>query len=148
MLQSLRPRFLSLSHTSPLSGHPGHRHIYNTMQRDYYWPNMDSKWYITMSNCHSCVKAGTALKHKRLFQLFPETGPVEYFAMDFLGLKPETTKGHRHVLITTDKYSRTIRAVPTAWTTLNATAYIFFAMWVVSYCISAYLLFNQRYTSC
>lgn len=53
VLQSLRQRLYNLSNHSGLSGHRGQRRMYGTMQRNYFWPNMATNMYKTVSNCNS-----------------------------------------------------------------------------------------------
>lgn len=40
VLQSTRQRILYLSQYRSVAGHPEQQYIYETMPRDYYWPNM------------------------------------------------------------------------------------------------------------
>lgn len=88
--------------------------MYEAMQSDYYWLSMARNMYKTVRNCQSYAKPGTILKQKRHLQLFPETGPSEFIAMDIFGSLPRKTKGNWHVVIITDKYFKLTRAVPSS----------------------------------
>lgn len=78
VLQSLLQRFLKLSLLPSLSGYCGQCRMYETLQKDYYWPNMNSNVYKTVKNCHSCANSDCKLKHKPKLELFSATVPVEF----------------------------------------------------------------------
>lgn len=61
--QSLRQRIPYNSHHSPFPIHPGQLRMYDTMRRDYYWPNIVQDEYHTVSDSHSCAKHGTRQMH-------------------------------------------------------------------------------------
>lgn len=86
VLQSLRLRLLTLSHYPQLAKHPKQRRMCDTMRIDRCWPTVVNNVLQTTSGCHSCAMYGTQLKYKRHLQLFFATGPIEFFAMNFLGL--------------------------------------------------------------
>lgn len=131
VLQLLQKRLLNLSHPPPLSGHLAQLHMYETMQRDYYWPKMASNVYRAVTSCHSCAKNGIKLKHKRHLQLLRTSAPYKFVALDILDSLSKATKGNHHVVIVTDRYFNLTQALPTARVTKTALAWIFFDAWKV-----------------
>lgn len=80
-----------------------------------------------MRNRHNCAKTGTTLKHKRHLQLFFAMGPLHYDAMNIMGPLSKTTKGSQHAVISSSRYSKLKRAVPTTKITAKAAVCIFWA---------------------
>lgn len=94
---SLRQRVLALSHYPQLSGHPDQRPMYDAMRRDCFWPDVALDVYKTISCCKGRAKSSNNARHRRHLELFPATGPLEFIAMETLGLLSKTTKGNQHV---------------------------------------------------
>lgn len=135
---SLRQCLLNVSYHSLLSSHLGQCCKFESMQKDYYWPIMDSKGYKIVSSRPRCSKIGTTLKHKRHLQFFPATRLLQFVRMDIFNPRTKTRKANQHVVITTDRYPKQTRAVPTATITTTVLAYIFYDAWVVLYTIPSY----------
>lgn len=90
------------SHTPPLTGHPGHRYIYDTLLRFNCWAHIGSEAYATIPNYESCEKQENRQWHRRKIKLIPETGPLKFVAMDEIEPLPEKTRGNPSVLEITD----------------------------------------------
>ena len=57
--QSLRDRFLGLSHYDKLAGHPRGRKLYETLGICLYWPAMALDCYAVTKNCAvMCAREG------------------------------------------------------------------------------------------
>jgi hypothetical protein len=60
----------------------------------------------TVSHCTVCSKNRvTERKRTSFLKLFPEDGPLEFVAMDILGLLPKTEHGNRFLLVISDSQS-------------------------------------------
>lgn len=112
----------------------------DTMRRDYYWPNMTSNVYKTVSNFRSWDMNSAVPKQKRHVRLFPATIPSELVAINILRSLAKTTKGNRNIVIIIDKFSKLTLAVPTPEITTTAVEWIFFDAWVILYSIPSYQL--------
>jgi hypothetical protein len=52
--QLLRRRILQLYHDSPAAGHPGQQNTAALLERDYYWPGMQSFVSAYVCGCATC----------------------------------------------------------------------------------------------
>lgn len=138
--QSLQKRHLNVSHHHTPFCHPRQRPMYDTLQRDYYWSNMASNLYKTVSTCRSCAKGDTTIKHRCHLQHLHATGPLKFVAMDTVRLLFKTRKGNQHVANITDRYSKLTRAIRSARNTTTVMACILFDACVVPYTIPSYHL--------
>ena len=131
---TLRDRVLYLSHYPATSGHPGGRRLLYTLRQRYYWPIMSVDAYSTARMCPDCAKARIKLrKHNSELKTFPPSGPLEYIAIDILGELPRTPRGHRYLLVMTDRYSKLTRTVPLRKITAETVAQAFITHWVFVY---------------
>ena len=110
---TLRPRVLNFAHHTILAGHPGqtrkHRHIRET----YYWPLMAADIYKNIRNCTTCAKNRVKLrKRAHPLRIFPATRPLEFLAIDILGSLTKTKKGHRFLLVMSERFSKLNHFVP------------------------------------
>ena len=139
--ENLRQRILKMAHYPRLAGHPGSRRMYDTLRRDFYWPNMANDVATLVRNCTSCAKVrGAKHSHQHFLKLFPAAGPLEYVAMDILGPLPKSAKGNQYILVITDRYTKLARAIPLATTTAPVVAEAFLDYWVYPYGMPNYLL--------
>ena len=117
------------------------RRMYDTLRRDFYWPNMANDVATVVRNCTSCAKVrGVKHSHQHFLKLFPAAGPLEYVAIDILGPLPKSAKGNQYILVITDRYIKLARAIPLATTTASVVAETFLDHWVYPYGMPNYLL--------
>ena len=130
----LKSRVLHMGHHSKLAGHPGGRKMYYTLSRDYYWPALAVDAYATVRNCVRCAQERVKLvrKTKRL-KLFPAQAPLESVSIDILGELIRTPRGHRWLLVITDRFSKLVRTVPLRRITAAEIAKAFVHHWVFVY---------------
>lgn len=95
--------------------------------------------YRTVIGCHSCVKNGTWLKHKRYFRLFPPTEPLEFVATNVLGCLSKTPKGNQYVVFVAERCSKLTMEIPTGQITTTNVAYLLFRICLTSYRFSSTL---------
>ncbi len=117
--RSLRQRLLHMAHYSAPGGHPGGRKMYKTIRRSYYWPALPVEVYRVVRTCHECTKERVrARKRSTLLKLFPTADPLEDVAMDLLGQFIEKSRGHKHLLVITDRFTKLVLEI-TMKTTRN-----------------------------
>ena len=111
--ETLRPRVLDLAHYSELAGHPGQTRIYHHVRLTYYWPQMAANIYRTGRTCHTCAKNRVKVrKRTHRLRLFPAQRPLESFSIDILGPLTKMKKGHRFLLVITDRFTKRTQFIP------------------------------------
>lgn len=73
-------------------------------------------------------------------QLFSPNEPLNFAAINILGLSTKTTQGNRFVVAMKDRYSKLIRAIPTPKVAAALVATIVFENWINSYGIPSTVL--------
>lgn len=137
---SLRTRPLYLAHYTALDDHPGDRKLYETLRREYSWPQVVNDAYTTVADCQSFPAHGTATRHQKQLGLFPAARRLELLAMDILGALQKMISGYQHVTVLTIRYTKLKRDIPvTTVASTSATAVLVYN-WDISYNIPTYLL--------
>lgn len=85
--------------------------MYDTLRREYYWPNRSTDVCNTVQHCHGWHRMSTRFKHQRQLQPFPPSGLLESIAIGILGAYPRTKSGKQYIYIITDRYTKLTRAV-------------------------------------
>ena len=111
--EALKQRLLRYQHQSVLAGHPGSRRMYDTLRRYVYWPTMVVDVYKHVEQCRACAKTRLSeRRHTSTMRLFPALEPFSGLAMDLLGPLTTSRGGHKHVLVTRDRFIKLTRAIP------------------------------------
>lgn len=71
---SLRTLLIHQAHHSILAGHREERRLYDSLQQDYYWPNMVMDDDNIANSCNQCPRMGVKFKYQRQLELFPPAG--------------------------------------------------------------------------
>lgn len=71
-------------------------YIYSTYKVNYV--------HTFVQECRTCAQNGFQMTHKRKLQLLSALGPLEFKAIDILGLIPRTTIGSQHVVLIANRY--------------------------------------------
>ena len=130
----LRSRILHLAHYPQLAGHPGWRKLYYTVRRDFYWPSLPLDCLHLVRNCVTCAKNRIKLrKAVKRVELFPAKAPLEFVSIDLLGPLLRTRRGHEHLLVITDRFSKLVRTVPMKRITAGDVAKAFVTYWIFVY---------------
>jgi Integrase zinc binding domain len=107
--------------------------MYAAMRRRFYW-SMYKEVEETVRHCTVCAKNRvTERKRTSFLNLFPESGPLEFVAMDILGPLPKMEHGNRFLLVISDRFSKLTRTVPLRTITALGVAKAFCEAWVLSY---------------
>jgi len=109
---ALMERLLKYQHQSVLAGHPGSRRMYETLRRYLYWPTMVVDIYKNVEQCHTCAKNRLSERKHTIVMKFFTAEPFSGLAMDLLGPLPSSNAGHKHVLVTCDRFTKLTRAIP------------------------------------
>ena len=110
--ETLRPRVLDLAHHTKLASHPGQTRMCRNIRGTYYWPQMAADVYKTIRNCTTCPKNRFKLrKRTHPLRIFPGTRPLESFAIDILGSLTKLKKGHRFLLLISERFSKLTHVV-------------------------------------
>lgn len=132
--------FLNLAHYPLIFGHPRQQGMYDTMQRDNFWPNGAFEVHSSVRSRIIYARNSSDAKLKGHRHLFMAIGSLDFVAMDIFIPLPKTMIGKMHVVVIIDCNPKLTRAVLNARTVTDAVAGIFFTPWIMPYCISLYLL--------
>jgi len=110
---SLKEPVLHLEHEATLAGHPEEAHMYARRRRYYYWVGTAADVVSYVRKCDSCARQRVRpLERRSPLTLFPATMPFQYVAVDLYGPLARTAAGHRFILVTTDRFTNLVRAIP------------------------------------
>ena len=101
-------------HSPPLCGHCGFHKTLERVQRDYYWPKLNSQVRDFVRNCEIC-KAIKPVNHIRKAPMgnFREAlRPWHIVYLDFVGPLPRSKAGNAHILTVVDSFSKFVHAHP------------------------------------
>ena len=132
--KALHQRAMMLAHKPVCSAHPGSRKMYTTLRNTYFWSTMALDCHFYLQNCEECMRERVSLrKHVKALTLFPAKAPLESVAMDLLGPFLRTPRGHTHLLVITDRYSKLTKTVALGKTDAYAVGVAFVHNWVFTY---------------
>ncbi len=93
------------------------------IQNNFWWPQMASdiqRW------CDTCIVCATINQgkpgRKKLCRPESPKGPWELLQLDFIGPLPSAKGGYRYCLVTIDKFSKWVEAIPTRNNSANTVA--------------------------
>ena len=107
-----------------------HQHI----REKYYWPQMATDIYKTIRNCTTCAKNRAKLrKRTHPLRIFSAARPLEFLAIDILGTLKKTKKGHRILLVMSDRFSKLTEVMPLRRIDAYTVAVAIVESWVFKY---------------
>lgn len=121
----LRSIILRLWNYSLLAGYSGEHLRYDKMIQDFYLHLMENKDLAAVRDCRSCARNHLTNNKQWKLQLFSPSGHLAYLAMEIIGPSPKNKAGNLLIVVTTDRYSKLAKAIPTAITTATAFGTIF-----------------------
>ena len=132
--ETLRPRLLDLAHHTKLAGHPGRTRMCRNIRETYYWRQIVADVYKTIRNCATCAKNRVKLrKRTHPLRIFPATRPLESLAIDIFGPLTKTKKGHRFLLVISDRFSKVTHVVALRRIDAHMVVVAFVEAWVFKY---------------
>lgn len=105
---SLIHQLLKAYHDSPTSGHLGINKTWHKVRDRYFWPNMYKNIKEYVLKCPKCQQFKVSRKKPagKLAPIAPPTGVLDLMGLDFIGPIPQSSKGHKYILVCTDYLSR------------------------------------------
>eukprot|EP00171_Calliarthron_tuberculosum_P022257 IDg22257t1 len=104
------------------------------MRRAFCWPTMMIDIQSASANFHECYIERVKLRsHKSKLKIFPARQPLEFVAIDLLGLLHRTKSGHRFILVMTDRFSKLVKVTALRNITALTVAKAFLENWVFCY---------------
>ncbi|KAL0192406.1 hypothetical protein M9458_010702, partial [Cirrhinus mrigala] len=109
----LRPRVLSMVHSTPSSGHPGIEATIDLLLNRFWWPSLRSDTATFVTNCVVCstTKASRQRPAGLLQPLPVPNRPWSHIAVDFITDLP-TSQGYTTILSVIDRFSKGCRLIP------------------------------------
>ena len=101
-------------HCSPFSGHFGVKRTLQRARERFYWPKMTQQITAFVKNCFTCAQYKLDSTHKQA-PLHPieVNEPFIFWAMDYMGPLPETSRGNKHLLVLMDHFTKWCEVFPT-----------------------------------
>lgn len=81
---TLQDRLLHAEQDPPIARNPGKGRTYETMQKNFFWSHTANDHYQAVSNYTTCARSRERTKQERHLQLFYESEPLKFIAMDIL----------------------------------------------------------------
>ena len=103
------------THDSPFAGHLGVTRTLDRIRKRFFWPHMRESVEDYIRQCDKCIqrKEPTAHNGKAPLQSLEVSEPFTFWAMDYMGPLPETTRGNRYILVLMDHFTKWCEAFPT-----------------------------------
>ncbi|KAI2650775.1 Transposon Tf2-9 polyprotein [Labeo rohita] len=110
---NLRPRVLSLTHSSLSSGHPGIEATLDLLNNRFWWPSIRHDTIVFVKNCSVCnmAKSPRQLPAGLLQPLPIPLRPWSHIAVDFVTDLP-SSNGHTTIFTVVDRFSKGCRLIP------------------------------------
>ncbi|KAI2643054.1 Transposon Tf2-9 polyprotein [Labeo rohita] len=110
---NLRPQVLSLTHSSPSSGHPGIEATLDLLSNRFWWPSIRHDTIVFVKNCSICnmAKSPRQLLAGLLQPLPIPRRPWSHIAVDFITDLP-SSNGNTTILTVVDRFSKVCRLIP------------------------------------
>ena len=111
--KSLISGALTSLHAGPTGGHFASDKLLAQARLRFWWPEMSADIEQFCKSCRQCGERNRPIPAPRasLGQL-PVSAPMDVVALDILSGLPVTAKGHRHLLVVIDHFSRFVECIP------------------------------------
>ena len=101
-------------HDSPYAGHLGVTKTIDRLRNRFYWPRMRESVEDYIRKCSACAQRKDPVHaNKAPLQTIAVGEPFCFWALDYMGPLPETTRGNKHILVIMDHFTKWCEAVPT-----------------------------------
>ena len=112
--QSLTRNIVRAMHDNPFARHMGIARTEDRIRQRFFWPGIRRSVQEYIKQCAACTQRKTATDNNKAPQQTIEVGePFTFWAMDYMGPLPETSRGNRHILVAIDHFSKWCKAFPT-----------------------------------
>ena len=111
--QNLREEVLRYSHCDWSSGHFGIFKTHRRVLERFWWPKLHGHVEAFISTCELCQKTKTSGKlHGQMGIRSWPSRPLELVSIDFIVDLPTTPRGHKHILVINDQFSKFLKCYP------------------------------------
>ena len=101
-------------HCSPFSGHLGIKRTIHRARERFYWPKMTHQITEFVKNCVTCAQYKLDSQHHQApLKPIEVNEPFVFWAMDYMGPLPETSRGNKHLLVIMDHFTKWCEVFPT-----------------------------------
>jgi len=84
------------------------------VKKRFYWPHMKSSVQSYIASCKECIESKTSCGRKQApLRSMVINEPYTFWAIDYMGLLPETARGNKHILVVGDHFTKWCEAFPT-----------------------------------
>ena len=105
--QSLTRNIVRTMHDNPFAGHMGIARTEDRIRQRFFWPGIRRSVQEYIKQCAVCTQRKTPTDNNKAPQQTIEVGePFTFWAMDYMGPLPETSRGNRHILVAMDHFSK------------------------------------------
>ena len=115
--EALQIDILKGTHDSPFTGHLGVTGTLDgTLGNFFIWPNMQQFVENYIRQCDACIprKSPQTLNNNDApTQSIEVSEPFTFWALDYMGPLPETSRGNKHILVLMDHFTKWCEAFPT-----------------------------------
>ena len=100
-------------HSTPFAGHLGMKRTLLRTKNRFFWPKMAVQIKDFVRNCPVCAQTKLNSPHgKAPLQPIEVNEPFVFWAMDYMGPLPETTRGNKHLLVVMDHFTKWCEVFP------------------------------------
>ena len=112
--KALRETILHAVHDNPFAGHLGIARTEERVRKRFYWPAIRFDVEKHVKQCATCAHHTSPVNLNRAPLGNIAVGePFTFWAMDFMGPLPETSKGNKHILVVVDHFTKWCEAFAT-----------------------------------
>ena len=112
--QSLIPQVLQGVHDCPFAGHLGITRTLDRIRSRFFWPQMRQTVEDYIASCKICSQHNQPTSSGKAPLKPIEVGePFTFWAMDYMGPLPVTTRGNKHILVVMDHFTKWCEAFAT-----------------------------------
>ncbi len=109
----LQKEIMTRYHDHKLAGHFGMTKTLSTIRAKYFWPRMIPQIQEHIRNCLFCAKRKAHTTCKAPLQPIPPSDYIfERIAMDIMGPLPESSRGHKYILVIMEYATKYVIATP------------------------------------
>ena len=110
---SMHANILKTLHDGPLGGHLGITRTEERIRKRFYWPNIRKTVTEHIQLCQVCNQQNSPL-HGNPAPLghISVSQPFTFWAMDYMGPLPETSRRNKHILLVVDHFTKWCEAFP------------------------------------
>lgn len=111
---ALRETILNAVHDNPFAGHLGITRTEERVRKRFYWPGIRNDVDMYVKKCAVCARNNSPVNNNRAPMGTIAVGePFTFWAMDYMGPLPESSRGNKHILVVVDHFTKWCEAFAT-----------------------------------